>query len=249
MFKTNKTNKWIAFIISAFALVVFIGTLPCSAVESSKEAICFSPTLGAKHDFTTCLPNEPIPAPPVVAISPEAQQRIAQELAYPNSGFFVEGGNPYYRYECLSTGGFRIIERGNYRLDALDVYMMMNYGPIRFPLVIGVEDMKTGAYTSLVMLSDGGAPRSDFSREELLEIVPARLPRWKNFTFYLFDVVTYSGEVNWDSCTPGVFPLHCEVGQLFEDTYQAEMLLFRNLALDQYHVPNGFAIPWTLTLH
>ncbi|RLD05736.1 MAG: hypothetical protein DRI56_09025, partial [Chloroflexota bacterium] len=188
------------------------------------------------------------PAPPVVAISPEAQQRIAQELAYPNSVFFIQHGMPYYSYVGLSTGGFRVIRRGNYRLDALDVYVMMNSGPIRVPLIIGVEDVKTGVYTSTAALHDG------VPRDELLKMAAMQFPCWERLTFMLFDIVTYGGAVDWEKCSPhapsalGVSPLHCEVGQLFEDTYQAEMLLFRNLALDQEHVPNGFAIPWTLMM-
>ena len=205
--------------------------------------------------ITACRPQPSLESPPILTQRPteystytpipdEVQEQVKEKLSYALDNLaYVEQESPdgeiihYYQLIGLSTGELHTLELNGYRLDVLDIYLMMIPGPLSIPVVVGVEDLQEGTYTSLI------AGYQDSSRPGLLDEVATLYPRWQEVMVMLMgDTVTSNG-VNWEACSDDD-PLHCEIGQALEDTYQAEMQLLRIQALDR--VPQSFALPWTL---
>lgn len=163
-----------------------------------------------------------------------------------NDPFATQHGESYYQMIVLSSGDLYVIELDEYRLDVLDIYLMMKPGPIRVPLIVGFEDAG-GTYTSLVAI------KQDVNRDELLEHVAATYPRWKESTIMLMgNFVMGTRSVDWEKCTDNQTVLqltlnsYCAIGELLESTYSVEMQLLRTQALALDRVPEGFVLPWLL---
>ena len=219
--------------------LLVIGVLGCKSRAPATED--FDPPI---------LTEKPIIPPTPTSLPDDVQARVKEELTWALDNIaFIEQEAPdgeivrYYRLIGLSAGKTYSIELNEYRLDVLDIYLMMIPGPINVPLVVGFEDAQ-GHYTSLV------ADQQELSREQLLEHIATLYPSWQRIQIMLAGNFVTAAGVDWEACTDNQPALqltldgYCEIGKTLEDVYPSEMQLLRIQAL--YRTSKGFALPWLL---
>ncbi|MEA2008530.1 MAG: hypothetical protein U9O54_05375, partial [Chloroflexota bacterium] len=209
--KTRITN--LSLVILLISLVALTAATPRAEWSNQSNMLCI-PANG-KHSSVTCSRDGLLVMPPTPTPIPS---RVEEMLApfFGDPVYNTINGLHYCQLTGISTGDIYTINRYGYQLDVLDIYLLLtDTGPIRVPLVVGVEDEQ--GYTSLVLFIQDTPPTN---REEMLEAIVELYPRWQMIDIMLFGSVVKSYGIDWEKCTgDDHFPLHCGIGQALENEY------------------------------